>query len=207
MTLFGNKQIQLFIFVVLIFLTSNINALENKILIKVNNEIITSLDVNNEINYLIALNKNIQNLENKKIYTIAKNSLIREKIKKIEILNYIDEIKIDKKFFNQILKLYYSKMGINNKDEFLKYIENYNIDISTVEQKMSIEALWNELIVSKFSDKVKINKNKLKERALIKDNKQIKTYLLSEILFNISNNAELKIKSKEIKNSILNVGF
>ena len=207
MTLFGNKKIQLFIFVVLIFLTSNINALENKILIKVNNEIITSLDVNNEINYLIALNKNIQNLENKKIYTIAKNSLIREKIKKIEILNYIDEIKIDKKFFNQILKLYYSKMGINNKDEFLKYIENYNIDMNTVEQKMSIEALWNELIVSKFSDKVKINKYKLKERASIKDNKQIKIYLLSEILFNISNNAELKIKSKEIKNSILNVGF
>ena len=42
---------------------------------------------------------------------------------------------------------------------------------------------------------------------MIKDNKQIKTYLLSEILFNISNNAELKIKSEEIKNSILNVGF
>ena len=143
MTLFGNKKIQLFIFVVLIFLTSNINALENKILIKVNNEIITSLDVNNEINYLIALNKGIQNLENKKIYTIAKNSLIREKIKKIEILNYIDEIKVDKNFVNQMLKLNYSKMGVNNKDEFLKYIENYNIDMNTVEQKMSIEALWN----------------------------------------------------------------
>ena len=83
--LFGNKRIQFFVCIIFFFLLGNLHALENKILIKVNNEIITSLDINNEINYLIALNKKIENLDKEKKYNIAKNSLIREKIKKIEL--------------------------------------------------------------------------------------------------------------------------
>ena len=63
MMLFGNKKIQFFVFIIFFFLLGNLYALENKILIKVNNEIITSLDINSEINYLIALNKNIENLD------------------------------------------------------------------------------------------------------------------------------------------------
>ena len=62
--LFGNKRIQFFVCIIFFFLLSNLHALENKILIKVNNEIITSLDINNEINYLIALNKKIENFLN-----------------------------------------------------------------------------------------------------------------------------------------------
>ena len=63
MMLFGNKKIQFYILIIFCFVSENIYALENKILIKVNNEIITSLDINSEINYLIALNKNIENLD------------------------------------------------------------------------------------------------------------------------------------------------
>ena len=95
--LFGNKKIQFFIFIIFFFLSGNIHALENKILIKVNNEIITSLDINDEINYLIALNKNIENLDKEKKYNIAKNSLVREKIKRIEILNYVETIEVEDK--------------------------------------------------------------------------------------------------------------
>ena len=205
--LFGNKKIRFIIFIIFIFLFKHVHALENKILIKVNNEIITSLDINNEINYLVVLNKNIKSLDNQKIYNIAKNSLIREKIKRAEILNYIDEIKIDKKISDEILRLTYSRLGINSKEEFLRFIKEYDISINTIETKMAIEALWNQVIVSKFSDKIKIDKNRLKKRISIMGNKQIKSYLLSEILFNISNNDELKIKFKEIKTSILDFGF
>ena len=207
MMLFGNKKIQFFILIIFCFASENIYALENKILIKVNNEIITSLDINSEINYLIALNKNIENLDEEKKYDIAKNSLIREKIKKIEILNYIKKIEIEEKISDEILRSTYSRLGINSKAEFLMYIKNYNININTIVKKVSIEILWNQLIVSKFSDKIKINKDQLKNKILTKDNKEIKRYLLSEILFNVSNNNELQTKLDKIKASIVELGF
>tara|TARA_B110000027_G_scaffold117672_1_gene129152 strand:- start:20 stop:958 length:939 start_codon:yes stop_codon:yes gene_type:complete len=205
--LFGNKKIQFFILIIFFFVSENIYALENKILIKVNNEIITSLDINNEINYLIALNKNIENLDEEKKYDIAKNSLIREKIKKIEILNYIKKIEIEEKISDEILKSTYLRLGISSKEEFLNYIKNYNININTIVEKVSIEVLWNQLIVSKFSDKIKINKDQLRNKILIKSNKEIKRYLLSEILFSISNNNELQTKLNKIKASIIELGF
>jgi len=207
MILFGNKKIQFFLLIIFLFFSENTYALENKILIKVNNEIITSLDINSEINYLIALNKNIKNLDKEKKYNIAKNSLIREKIKKIELLNYIKKIEVEEKISDEILKSTYSRLGINSKAEFLKYIKNYNIDINTIVKKVSIEMLWNQLIVSKFSDKIKINKDHLKNKILTKDNKEIKRYLLSEILFNVSNNNELQTKLDKIKASIVELGF
>jgi len=207
MILFGNKKIQFFLLLIFLFFSENTYALENKILIKVNNEIITSLDINSEINYLIALNKNIKNLDKEKKYNIAKNSLIREKIKKIELLNYIKKIEVEEKISDEILKSTYSRLGINSKAEFLKYIKNYNIDINTIVKKVSIEMLWNQLIVSKFSDKIKINKDQLKNKILTKDNKEIKRYLLSEILFNVSNNNELQTKLDKIKASIVELGF
>ena len=207
MILFGNKKIQFFLLIIFLFLSKNTYALENKILIKVNNEIITSLDINSEINYLIALNKNIENLDKEKKYNIAKNSLIRERIKKIEILNYVKKIEIEEKISDEILKSTYSRLGINSKAEFLMYIKNYNININTIVKKVSIEVLWNQLIVSKFSDKIKINKDQLKNKILTKDNKEIKRYLLSEILFNVSNNNELKAKHNKIKASIEELGF
>ena len=57
---------------------------QNKILFKVNNDIITSMDIMNEIEYLKLLNQNLLNLEREKLFEIAKNSLVREKIKKIQ---------------------------------------------------------------------------------------------------------------------------
>jgi peptidyl-prolyl cis-trans isomerase SurA len=76
------RKIYLIIFFVLF---TNANALENKIVYKVNNEIITSLDIDNEIKYLKILNPKINDLDKKTILEIGKNSIIREKIKKIEI--------------------------------------------------------------------------------------------------------------------------
>jgi peptidyl-prolyl cis-trans isomerase SurA len=207
MILFGNKKIQFFLLIIFLFLSENVYALENKILIKVNNEIITSIDINSEINYLIALNKKIENLDKEKKYDIAKNSLIREKIKKIELLNYIKKIEVEEKISDEILKSTYLRLGINSKEEFLKYIKNYNINIKTIVEKVSIEILWNQLIVSKFSDQIKIDKEQLKNKVLMRDNKKIKKYLLSEILFNVSNNNELQTKLDKIKTSITELGF
>ena len=73
------------IFIVFFYniLGSNLYSFENKILFKVNNEIISTIDIYNEISYLKLLNPDIKNLDQNRLYEIAKNSLIREHIKKL----------------------------------------------------------------------------------------------------------------------------
>ena len=182
-------------------------ALENKIITKIENEIITTIDIENEKNYLKALNPNIRNIDEDKLNLISKNSLIREKIKENEILKYTDKIKLDDKFLNGIIEQRYSRLKLNNRDQFLNYIKKYNIDIKTIEKKLSIEAIWNQLIYQKFSNKIKIDQNKLKEDIKKKFSKQEKNFLLSEILFNIKNKNNLKKKYTEIIEDINKENF
>jgi peptidyl-prolyl cis-trans isomerase SurA len=182
-------------------------ALENKIITKIENEIITTIDIENEKNYLKALNPNIRNIDEDKLNLISKNSLIREKIKENEILKYTDKIKLDEKFLNGIIEQRYSRLKLNNRDQFLNYIKKYNIDIKTIEKKLSIEAIWNQLIYQKFSNKIKIDQNKLREDIKKKFSKQEKNFLLSEILFNIKNKNNLKKKYTEIIEDINKENF
>ena len=132
---FGNNKIYIIIILCLISLITASEALENRILVKINNQIITLLDTHNESNYLMALNPNIKKLNNKEILTIAKNSLIREKIKYEEILKYVDEVKIDKEYLDNFIRSTYSQLGIESEDEFINYIKKYDIDINIVKKK------------------------------------------------------------------------
>ncbi len=207
MILFGNKKIYLVLFISIIFFLNTTKALENKIVVKINNEIITSLDINNEANYLKALNKNIQNLSEARINNIAKKSLIREKIKINEILRYVNKMEVDEKYLDTLIKSTYLRLNIDSKNNFLKYIQKFNLNIKEIEKKITIEALWNKIIVTKFSGKIKIDKNDLKKKVSSKNNEKIKSYLLSEILFKVSNKKKLELKYKEIKDSITKVGF
>ena len=201
-----NKKL-IFIIFFLISSFSNLHALENKIILKIDNEIITTLDIYNEISYLSALNPKIKKLDKSKIYSIGKNSLIREKIKKNELLKFVDKIKIDKIYLDKLIKSRYSRLNLNTKDDFLRYIKNYEIDISVIEEKISIESLWNQLIYEKFSGKVKINKEELKHQINKNNNLKSKSYLLSEIVFEISSSNDLEKKAKMINDNIKKIGF
>tara|TARA_B110000003_G_C16624248_1_gene524301 strand:+ start:924 stop:1868 length:945 start_codon:yes stop_codon:yes gene_type:complete len=201
-----NKKL-IFIIFFLISSFSNLHALENKIILKIDNELITTIDIYNEISYLSALNPKIKKLDKSKIYSIGKNSLIREKIKKNELLKFVDKIKIDKIYLDKLIKSRYSRLNLNTKDDFLKYIKNYEIDISVIEEKISIESLWNQLIYEKFSGKVKINKEELKHQINKNNNLKSKSYLLSEIVFEISSTNELEKKAKMINDNIKKIGF
>ena len=205
--LFGNKKIYIIFFFLIFILNQKLFAFENKIIIKINDSIITSLDVHNETNYLKALNKSIQKLDKNKIKEIATNSLVREKIKLVEISKYIDEIKIEKNYLNQLIETRYLRLGFNNKDDFLFNLETIDLKLNTIEKKLTIEALWNQIIYSKYSQKIKINKKEIKKSIEVSNKQKIKKYLLSEILFNVENNDELKIKLIKIKESIKKVGF
>ena len=61
-------------------------GIENKIIYKINNEILTTIDLKNEINYLLALNPNLKQLNNKEITEISKKSLVRKKLKILKSL-------------------------------------------------------------------------------------------------------------------------
>ena len=128
----------------------NTNALENKIVLKIEDEIITSIDIENEKNYLKALNPNIKNLENSRLNLISKNSLLREKIKEKEILKFTEEIKLDENFLNSLIEQRYVRLNLSNKNQFLNYLKKYSIKLETIEKKISIEALWNQLIYQYF---------------------------------------------------------
>ena len=187
------------------FFISNLFSLENKILLKIENQIITSVDVNNEYKYLIALNPSLKNSKKEEMIQFSKKSIIQEKIKKIEIEKNFINPKIPEKFLEKILENVYSKIGIANLDKFKKYLIANNLDYENVKDKLINEALWNELVIIKFSSRIKINEKNLRDR--IKNNKFIKSYLLSEIFFEVTNLNNLNDKFQEISNAINDKGF
>ena len=201
------KRIIIFLIFFFFIFNSSSFSIENKILLKIENQIITSLDVRNEYNYLIALNPVIQNSNEDEIIKFSKKSIIQEKIKQIEIRKNFKESKIDQKFLEQILKDVYNKIGINNLNDFKKYLKANNVDFKIVKKKLETEALWNKLILIKFSSKIKIDEENIR-RKLQKDNdKYLKSYLLSEIFFEVSNLKNLDKIFLEISNAIKNKGF
>jgi len=200
------KKFLVFLGLIFFIYINSSNSLENKILVKIEDQIITSLDVSNEYKYLVALNPNIKNSKKNDIYKIAKRSVIQEKIKKIEIKKNFNNPKIPQKFIEQILQNVYSKIGFANLEDFKKYLISNNIDFENVKNKLEIEALWNELIFIKFSSKIKIDRKELEQK--IKNNsKFLKSYLFSEISFEVSNLKELDNKFKEIDKVINDKGF
>ena len=192
---------------ILILFSASVQAIENKILIKVNNEIITSIDIENESRYLLTLNKDIKNLSKKRILEISKNSVIKEKIKKNELLKNFKKIEIKDEYLNHIFKNIYTKLGILNLSDFKIYLSKNDINFQNVKEKIKIEALWNELIYIKFSKKIKINKNNLREKILQRKKKKSKSFLMSEIFFQVNKMKDLDSKYLEIKNIIDNEGF
>ena len=199
-------KIKFIIIFIFFYFTSFASSIENKILFKINNEIITTLDIFNESKYLKSLNVEVKNLDDNQIFEIAKRSLIRNKIKKIEIINSDINYNIDEMFTDKLVERNFSKLGINNIKQLTVYIESFNLNIEEIKEKILIDALWNNLIFNKYSNKIKIDKNEL-EKEIIKNKSKLKSYLLYEILFNIDNKNELQEKYETIKKTINDSNF
>ena len=187
-----------------ITITNNLKAIENKILFKINNEIVTTIDISNEINYLKSVNKEISQLENETVIEIAKNSIIKEKIKKIELLKNFDDLKVDSNYMDQLIKSTFTKMNLKNIEEFYEHLKYYNTGIEKIEEKLSLEVLWNQMIYARYKDKIKIDKEKI---ILEISQKKNKIYLLSEIVFNANTKKDLDQKFNSILDTINKDGF
>lgn len=177
-------------------------AKKNKILFKIDEKIITSIDLLNETRYLMSINKELKNIEKKKIYELAKKTLIRNKIKEVEIFRNLGEHNIDNKvIINVLLKQY----NTNSEKELDNYFDSNKINKNFVMNKIKNEILWNEIILVKFLNKVKINKEQILND--IKNNSKEKQFLLSEILFNLEENEILEKKLNLINQDIKNKSF
>jgi len=175
--------------------------------LKIEDEIITNIDINNEKNYLIALNNNLKKLSKDQIYDVSKNSLIREKIKKIELVKFFD-LEKSNILTKNLIKNLYKNLKFNNEKEFSNYLKNYNLNTDKVGKKILIEALWNQLIFDKFNKNIKIDENKLKNKLNneLKKNK-IEEFSLSEIVFQVGADEKIEEKNKKILNFIKDNGF
>jgi peptidyl-prolyl cis-trans isomerase SurA len=148
------------IIIILIFSYSNLNAVESvKIILKINDEIITNIDIQNEYNYLAILNSDFKKIEINKALKLAKSSVIKEKIKEIEIRKYQDLSKESKVLPNVIESLYKS-IGIKNEVEFKDYLKKNKLSYSYIKKKLNIETTWNSLIYTRYNNQVKIDLKK-----------------------------------------------
>ena len=181
---------------------------EISIIAKIDNEIVTSHDLKVESKYLEALNPNLKNLSQEQITKIAKESIIREKIKTNEILKYY-ELGKDTTYLNKLIAATYNKIGLKNENEFNNYLSKYDLTIDDIKRKFEIEATWNKLIFEKYKNQVEVDIKKIKKKLKKEEsrlNKQ-EIFLLSEILFSAENKEKLDKKYKKILKSIKEIGF
>ena len=186
-------------------LSNQVNSFENKILLKIDNEIVTSVDLLNEINYLTMVNTNLNNLEKKTIFEISKNSIIKEKIKLIELSKYFEELNIENEYYDILLNNFIKRLNLNSKNELKILVNDLNLPFELIEKKLKVEFFWNQLILSKFSEDVKINEEEIRNK--LAQNSYQKEFLISEILFNLEKNEKLSEKFEKIKKEIELNGF
>ena len=201
-------RIQFFFIIFLLNLLSfnKTYAIENKIVLKVDNEIITTLDIKKESIYLQTLNPSINKLSAEQIYEVSKNSLVREKIKKKEIIKNLNSLEIEEEILNPIIMNMYSGLNLNSKEEFINFLKSKKISINNVKDKIKNEILWNRLIYFKYINKIKINELEI-ENQIKKQKKNLKQYLLQEILFEVGKDEDLKTKNSMIVKNIEEISF
>ncbi len=199
------KYLTVLIITFLILNLNNAYAQKNKILFKINNQIVTSYDLLEETKYLKALNIELENTKKEVIYEIAKKSLVRHKVKEIELLNKLEDYKIDEKVLADLLLNQFSRLNINSNNDLNIFFKEKNIDREYVTNRVKIDVLWNEFIFAKYSKKVKVDVNKIKKE--LKNKTKEKEFLLSEILFNLDSNESLEQKFKLIAKTIKEKGF
>ena len=203
------RKISYLTVIIFIFLTNIKVHAKSEIYVDliVNEKILTNYDIEKEINYLKILNPQLRELNRKQISQIARNSLINEIIKKDELLKFFNfEKKIT--IIDKIYKEFYTNLGYSKEDDFKKILikkKTYTND--EIKNKMKIEFFWNRVILERYSDQVKIDKEKLLKKIDNDVNKFETEYLLSEIFFNKDKDVIINEKIKEIERSIIEVGF
>ena len=196
---------------ILVFFISSNKSFSQKVSIiyVVENTPITNIEINNEINYLLLINQELRKVDKKSLVQYASKSILKEKIRDIEVKKYF-EFGQNQKIINGNLNKLMSSLNIKNENEFNKLLAELNLSINFLSKKIEIELIWNRLIYEMYKDKIIKNKEKIKKNLEININDQsnkIDEFLLYEILFSPNTTSDLEIELSKIKKSINDVGF
>ena len=197
-----------FILLSLIIYFQTLNAIENKILFKIDNEIVTTLDIYEEIKFLKAFNPEVNSLDEKELFEISKNSIQKNTIKKIELNKFVEKLKVDDKFLSKLIVNKYSKIGIDSLEKFEAYLKEKNLDVKLIKEKLYIELIWNDYIYQKFYNKVIVDREKIKKEILNNpEQENQRELLLSEINFSVTSKIDFEDKYKKILSDLEKIGF
>ena len=205
------KKIYLIVLIISFLVSFQSLSSEIKIVYQIEDEIITTHDIRDEIRYL-KINQNLSNLTNEELFKISLNSLLKEKIKKKEIINFYDinyENEKNKDLSEKLLSQLGRKLGFTTLIDFEKNLSVINVDLISMKKKLLIEHYWNQLIYDKYINFIKVDKNKINNQLqkLIDLNSNLLNFDLSEIVFLEKNEEEYRKKYEKILQSIKNRGF
>ena len=198
----------IFFFLFFLLFPKYSNLQEISIIYTVDNVPITNNQVKNEISYLKIINENLNKMEDKSLVIYASKSILREKIKELEISKYF-KFGLNDKIVEQNLSNFISKRGLNSLDDFKKILKNSDLSVDYVKKKIEIELLWNNLIYEKYKNKLSIDVDKIKEDLKLQTENQnkVEEYKLAEILFTPQSKSTENEEIEEIKESIKKIGF
>tara|TARA_B100000035_G_C20992978_1_gene551117 strand:+ start:570 stop:1505 length:936 start_codon:yes stop_codon:yes gene_type:complete len=195
--------------ILIFFFISNLSfsKIDFQILLKINNQIITTFDLEKESNYLLALNPKLKDLSKKDLFKLAKTSLTKEIIKKSEITKYKD-LNLQNPQISNVLNNITRNLGFSNQSQFEVYLKDFDISIDDLKKKIEIENEWKNLVYAKYSDSIKVDKVSLTNKIeKISKEKFSTEYNLSEIVFDKKQNITLEELSEKIYESIETNGF
>jgi peptidyl-prolyl cis-trans isomerase SurA len=186
---------------------SNISFSDIKIISTINNKIITNYDSIKESEYLKILNPNLEKLDEERLMLISKESLEQEIIKKQELSNFID-LNVIIPAIDEYIDTLSFELGYKNLSELIEALsqkKSYTID--ELRLKLNIEFYWNDLIKNKYKNQIVINKSIIASQLDIIQNKTVKEFLLSEIVFKKEKDIKIEDTISKIKKSINEIGF
>tara|TARA_B100001057_G_scaffold152900_1_gene153008 strand:- start:1972 stop:2907 length:936 start_codon:yes stop_codon:yes gene_type:complete len=183
------------------------SKIQLKIIMKIDNEIITSHDIEKEINYLIALNPRLNQINKEELLLIAKNSTIQEFIKRKEIQKY-KELNLKNPQIDDVLNNLIQTLNFQNENQLKDYIKNFNLSVEDLKKKIEIENEWKNLVYSRYIKTIKIDKERLIKKIEINSKEKfLEEYNLSEVVFTKKNSMTLNELFKAIQESIKINGF
>ena len=182
---------------------------EISIIYTVDNIPVTSNEIKNEILYLKIINENLNKMDNNALVVYASKSILREKIKELEVSKYFKFGLNDEMVEQNLNNLIFSK-SLNSIDNLNSLLAGSDLNISYIKRKIEIELLWNNLIYEKYKNQLSIDVEKIKKNLKSKfenESSKVEEYKLSEILFAPeSKDTEVK-EINNIKDSIEKIGF
>ena len=201
------KRLIFFLIVIMLKESISFASTQNKILINVGNQIITSYELKNRVKTILILNNKELNQDNiNKTKREAVNFLINSKLKKEEILkfNTAPNNESVSRYLNNISSKY------NTDTSGLKkiFIDN-NISYELFLDEVKTEFAWQQLIFNSHRKKIKLNEKEIDEELnqIITKQKQAEEYNLAEIEVLLENNVNDKKKIQEIEDQINQIVF